>query len=274
MLRVYRLTLCLVLFGCVSLGALATPRYVTAGGTITEIVFALGAGKDVVAVDQSSSFPYEATQKPMVGYYRDLAAEGVLSMTPTHLLAIEGVGRDNALKQIESVGVKVTVFDKPKDVNELKLLVKSVGKELGKVSEAETLVTHIEASLPKKSLAKRGSAVYLLSAGERGIMAAGEETVPDLIFSYVGLENVANTHSGFKAINLEALVTMQPDYILLPSHVFAHSGGKEAFCKQTNLRLLSAVRECRVLLMDSLLSLGMTPRLSKAIQQVDQFVGE
>ena len=50
-------------------------RIVTLGGTITEIVFALGAGERVVGVDASSSFPETVNQLPKVAYHRRLSAE-------------------------------------------------------------------------------------------------------------------------------------------------------------------------------------------------------
>lgn len=253
---------------------LATERYITAGGTITEIVFALSAGDKVVAVDQSSSYPRAATEKPMVGYYRDLAAEGVLSLAPTHLLAIEGTGRDNALQQMRAVGVDVKVYKKPVDVKGLISLIQDLGNDLDKTAQAEALITRVKNSLPEKAKDLRGKAVFLLSAGERGIIAAGTETVPDLIFSYTGISNLAAGHEGFKPLNTEALTAMQPDFIVVPRHTFMAAGGKQGFCKQPSLQLMKAVKQCKVLVMDSLLSLGMTTRLAEAISTVDAFAGE
>lgn len=64
----------------------ADARIVSVGGTVTEIVYALGLGPRVVAVDTSSVFPAEASALPQVGYQRTLAAEGVASQRPTLLL--------------------------------------------------------------------------------------------------------------------------------------------------------------------------------------------
>ena len=60
--------------------ALAKDRVISAGGTLTEIIYALEKQNSLVAVDQSSMYPQQATQLPQVGYYRDLAAEEMLSM--------------------------------------------------------------------------------------------------------------------------------------------------------------------------------------------------
>lgn len=250
------------------------PKFITAGGTITELVFALGAGDQVIAVDQSSQFPDQVKQLPMVGYYRELAAEGVLSFAPDKVLAIEGVGRKEVVKQIESTGVEVVIYKKPTDIDGLIALIQQLGGDLDKNTEAQALIAKFTASLPEVSAGNTAKAVFLLSASERGLIAAGMETVPQLIFNYAGVENIAAQHSGFKGINNEALVLQQPDFLVAPEHVVMGAGGKEKFCQSPNLSLLEAARDCRLLIMDSLKSLGMTPRLAEAISTVKSWQQE
>lgn len=249
-------------------------RLITAGGTVTEIVFALGAGDKVVAVDQSSQYPPQARKLPMVGYYRELAAEGVLSFSPKKILAIEGVGRKEVVQQIQSTGVEVVVYPKPKTTDGLVSLIQQLGKDLNKSTEAEKLISTFNASLPKRSDGNNAKAVFLLSAGDRGLIAAGMETVPQLIFSYAGIENLAAQHSGFKGINNETLALQQPDFLVAPYHVVMSAGGKDKFCQSPNLALLEAAQDCRLLIMDSLMSLGMTPRLAEAIAIVKNWQQE
>ena len=64
-------------------------RLVVAGGCATEIVYALGAGDRVVAVDSTSAWPPEARDLPRIGYVRALPVEGILSMEPDRLLAVD-----------------------------------------------------------------------------------------------------------------------------------------------------------------------------------------
>jgi len=252
-------------------------KLITAGGTITEIVFALGAGERVIAVDQSSQYPEAVKQLPMVGYYRELAAEGVLSFAPDKILAIEGVGRQEVIKQIESTGVQVVVYNKPTSTDGLVALIKQLGDDLGKAEQAEQLIAKFKASLPGENRSETTNntpstkAVFLLSASDRGLIAAGTETVPQLIFNYAGIQNIAAKHTGFKGINNEALALQQPDFLVAPRHVVMGAGGKEKFCQSPNLSLLKAAQQCKLLVMDSLQSLGMTPRLADAIATVKNY---
>ena len=112
-------------------------KLVVAGGTLTELVFALGAGDQVVAVDQSSLYPANVSELPSVGYYRDLAAEGVLSTGLTRLIAQEGSGRDAALKQIEAAGVQVNYYEKTVTVEGLFRLIEKLGQDLSKGHRAK-----------------------------------------------------------------------------------------------------------------------------------------
>ena len=48
-------------------------------------------------------------------------------------------------------------------------------------------------------------------------------------------------------------------------------GGKQAFCEQPTLRLLKAAQTCNLLVMDSLLSLGMSPRIATAINELNEY---
>ena len=249
----------------------AQKRIVSAGGTLTEIIFALDKQDTLVAVDQSSLYPKQATQLDQIGYYRDLAAEGVLSVRPTKLLALEGAGRAQALAQIEATGVELIHYKKPNSINDLLNLVKRLGKDLNANDKAQALVAQIKNSLPPKANTETHSALFLLSANERGLVAAGTDTVADLLLDYAGVTNLGATHKGFKVINNEVLAVKQPDFLIAPAHVVYSLGGKEAFCNQPTLRLLTAAKQCRLLVMDSLLSLGMSPRIATGIKELSDY---
>mgnify|MGYP002397398202 FL=1 len=68
-------------------------RIVSVGGDVTEIIFALGLGDRVVAVDTTSQYPPDAVkEKKSVGYMRALSTEGVLSVAPTLIVASADAG--------------------------------------------------------------------------------------------------------------------------------------------------------------------------------------
>lgn len=60
----------------------AAERVISLGGDVTEIVYALNAGQQLVAKDSTSTWPAAAQKLPDVGYLRQLNAEGILSLRP------------------------------------------------------------------------------------------------------------------------------------------------------------------------------------------------
>ncbi len=91
-------------------------RIVCIGGTITEILYALGAADRIVAVDSTSQFPAEALRdKRNIGYMRMLSAEGVLSVGPSLLLVMEGAGPPEAIDALVASPVPLLFIDDTPD---------------------------------------------------------------------------------------------------------------------------------------------------------------
>ncbi len=76
-------------------------RWVSAGGSLSEWVVALGGESKLVGVDTTSQHPQALKQLPSVGYQRQLAAEGVLALRPDILIGTEEMGPPPVLKQLE-----------------------------------------------------------------------------------------------------------------------------------------------------------------------------
>src|SRR5699024_4041737 len=74
---------CLLL--CTSL-ANAAGGIVSLGGSVTEIIYALGQEEQLIATDMSSLYPPEARELPQVGYYRAISVEGLVSTVPELIL--------------------------------------------------------------------------------------------------------------------------------------------------------------------------------------------
>ena len=75
------------------------------GGSVTEIVVALGQQHRLKARDTTSSFPPDVTALPDVGYMRALSPEGVLSVGPSLILSEEGAGPPEALDVIRDADI-------------------------------------------------------------------------------------------------------------------------------------------------------------------------
>ena len=82
-----------------------TSRIASVGGSITEIVYALGEEDKLAARDSTSVYPEAALKLPDVGYMRALSPEGVLSVNPTGILAVEGSGPRETIDVLKKASV-------------------------------------------------------------------------------------------------------------------------------------------------------------------------
>lgn len=247
----------------------ANDRIVSVGGSVTEILYALGAQQQIVAADTSSLYPQQVSQLPKVGYYRQLSVEGILAMQPTHLFAAMGVGPPEVLTQLSNAGVQVHVFEQARTVPGLLNMINEIGQRAGLQAKAEQLAKHVKDqlnALKKINIKPEQRAVFLMSAGERGIMAAGKNTVPSLIMKIAGLHNPYDNIDGFKPVSIESFLAIAPTQVLIAAH---RTGGLSAsdLCKQPALEKWAQAQGCNLHIVDALLFLGLTPRLPDAVAQ-------
>src|SRR5205823_2984355 len=80
-------------------------RLVSLSKQYSEIIYALGAEKDLIAVDLSSTYPPQIKSLPTVGYHRALSAEGIISVRPTTILHDNNVGPEHVMRQLEQLKI-------------------------------------------------------------------------------------------------------------------------------------------------------------------------
>lgn len=254
-----------------------SPRIVTAGGSITEIVFALGRGDWVIATDSTSMYPKEAASLTKLGYFRQLSTEGILAQQPTMLLGAEATGPSVALEQIAHAGVDVTTFNVDKNLSGLKRLVLDIGAKLSASDNAITLVHDIEKKVDQqkahyvdKTLAfnTQIKALFVVANNDRGITVAGKNTVPQALFDTLGIVNIGAAVEGYKVMSAESVLMQNPDIVIAAGHMLRGKSAKDALCTHHALAATFAGIHCLVEAVDSSISLGLSPRFDAALQLV------
>nr|WP_298685433.1 ABC transporter substrate-binding protein [uncultured Dongia sp.] len=195
----------------------AQQRIVCAGGAMTECVFALGAGNDVVAVDTTSLYPRAALSLPKIGYLRQLAVEGVLSLSPDIVLADRDAGPPNVLTQLKATGSILHQYQGPLSAEAVPDKVRFVGQVLDRAARAEEVASAISADLATLAQAvarveKRPRVLFILGT-VKGRMA-GRGTIADLVIKLAGGENVAGDFDSYRAVSVEGIIGPQPDFVL------------------------------------------------------------
>ena len=250
-------------------------RIVTLGGTITEIVFALGAGERVVGVDASSSFPAEADQLPKVAYHRRLSAEGVLSLEPTLVIATTEAGPPEAIEQLGSACPTVLVLPHEPTVEGAVDMIDRIAAALGARDRGAVLLRTLEEDLRQvRSLVPEAGPVakvlFLYARGQGTLMVAGQDTGADTMIDLAGGANAVQGYSGYKPLTSEAAVAAAPDVLLLMNSGLESIGGARKLWELPGLELTPAGQQGRVLSMDGLLLLGFGPRLGEAALRLNR----
>jgi iron complex transport system substrate-binding protein len=196
-----------------------TSRIASIGGSITEIIYALGEEGRLVARDSTSTYPEAAAKLPDVGYMRALSPEGVLSVNPTGILALQGSGPKEAVDVLKKSSVPF--IEVPDRFNHEGILekIRIVGKALGVEAKAEKLVAETDAKLTAAenqtaAIKERKRVLFVLSTQGGKILAAGSDTAADGIIRLSGAVNAVEGFSGYKGMTDEAIVGARPDVIL------------------------------------------------------------
>ncbi len=268
----YALLLCTALTSPV---AAEEQRLISVGGSITEIVYALGAAERLVAVDSTSSYPPAADKLPDVGYMRRLSAEPILALEPDLLLLIEDAGPKTTIDQLGAAGVRIVLIPDEPSLNGMHEKVRQVAAALDLASEGDALNSRIDEAqrgVARKlaAVTERPRVIFLLSVGNGAPLAAGKNTSAAGIIDLAGGQNALAQFSGFKPLSPEAAAAARPDVILVTERTLERLGGRKAILSRPELGASPAAAAGRLVALNGLLLLGFGPRTPEAVALLAQ----
>ena len=255
-------------------------RLVSIGGSLTEIIYALGEESRLVARDQTALYPEAALALPDVGYMRALAPEGVLSVSPTALLVIEGSGPPEALDVLSHAGVEYQSIPEAYSAEGVLAKVRAVGQALGVTDKAEALATELETALSAvaartASITERKRVLFVLSMDGGKIQASGTGTAADGIIALAGATNAIDDYAGYKALTEEAIIEAAPDVILMMDRGGDHAATDEQLIGNPAIALTEAGRNHAIIRLEGSYLLGFGPRTADAVSDlVDALYGQ
>ncbi|MEX3007416.1 hemin ABC transporter substrate-binding protein [Hoeflea sp. TYP-13] len=246
---------------------------VAIGGSVTEIVYALGEEDRLIARDTTSVFPAEATKLPDVGYIRALSPEGVLSINPDMILALEGSGPPEAFEVLKKASVPVVTIPESYDRAGIVAKIRAVGGALGVDGKAAALAARVEDDVrtAQKLAAKKADAkrvLFVLSLNGGRVMAAGARTGAAAIIEMAGGENAVSNIDGYKQITDEAVIAAAPDIILMMTRTGNHPLDEETVFAHPALAATPAAENRAIVQMGGQYLLGFGPRTAEAIRDL------
>lgn len=243
-------------------------RIVSIGSDVTEIVFALGRGEQVIAVDTTSQYPPEAVRMPNVGYMRALSAEGVLSVNPDLVLASAGSGPPEVLSALRHSGVPLVLVDYTPSARSVLGKVAFIAGLLDEKEKGKVLSQDLErqfAALEAKVAAIKihPSVLFVLSMAGGAIIAGGEGSSAAEIMKLAGARNALDGFSGYQPVSAEAVIAAAPEAVVM-MHSRNESVTPESFFASEPFSSIPAAAKKRLIKMDGTYLLGFGPRTPAA----------
>lgn len=193
-------------------------RIVSISPSMTELIFALGAGDRLVADTRFCLNPPAAIAKPKIGGVVDPDIEKILGFNPDLVVCSELTPKDIA-DQMDRLGLHSAYFRNSsiasllRDIIDLSNLLGVPERGVKLAGELHSQIDGISAPLKSLPPAQRPKVLFLIRADE--LFSAGRGTFPDELIQLAGGENIAaHAATAWPQLSMEAILTANPDIIL------------------------------------------------------------
>jgi iron complex transport system substrate-binding protein len=259
--------------------SLAAPaeRVISLAPSNTELLFAVGAGSQVVGRDPYSDFPAEAAAVADIGdTFVELNTELIISLEPDLVLAA-GITPPEQVAQLEQLGITVFWLGNPTDLEGLYANLETVGLLTGHEQDALAAVDALSARADAVTAAVSGvtekpTVFYEVDglSDSNAPFTAGAGTFIDLIINLAGGTNAAAALIDYAPMSVEELLVQDPDVILLGDSIYGAT--VEAVAQRAGWGSLSAVQNGTVYPFDDNLMSRPGPRLIDALEQLAELL--
>ena len=222
-------------------------RIVSISPTGTEILFAIGAGERVVAVDQFSYYPPEAPVTDLDGWNPNL--EAIASYEPD-LVVLQTNG--DLIAGLEALGIAVLAHDAPSVFDDVYAQIAQFGDVTGQADEAAQLAADMQAEIADLiAAAPDATGLTYYHELDNTLYSVTSGTFIGQVYGLFGLDNVADpadadgSHFGYPQLSDEYLVDADPDLIFLADTLCCGQNA-ETVAARPGWNQLSAVQEGRV----------------------------
>ena len=240
-------------------------KIVSLSPPVTEMLYALGAGKQVIGRDTFSDYPESAKALPDIGGgFGDYSLETIVSLAPDLVIA-GSINTPELVQSLEDLGFKVYYLANPSDLEGTFTSLQTLGTLSGHTQEADALVKTlgkrvdaVKAAL--KDISDKPAVYYELDATDPAKpYTPGPGTFYTALIETAGGINIGASLSGeWAQIGLEALLSMDPDLILLGDAQWGVT--PESIAQRPGWNTLTAVKNNRVLPFDDNLIARIGPR--------------
>ncbi|MEU8655456.1 ABC transporter substrate-binding protein [Actinoplanes philippinensis] len=252
-------------------------RIVSLSPTATEMLFAIGAGPQVTAVDDQSTYPAEAPKTDLSGFKPN--AEAIAAKDPD-LVVISG-DADGIVAQLGKLAIPVLVSPAAATLDDTYTEISDLGRLTGHPDEATALTEKMSTEIDTivKSVPARSKPLsYYYELGP-DLYSATSKTFIGSVFGRFGMTNVADAADpggklgGYPQLSQESLVKANPDTIFLADTKCCRQSA-DTVRARAGWSSITAVAKDRVYALDDDIASRWGPRTVALVQAVADAVAK
>lgn len=244
-------------------------RMVVLSPSLTEMIYAIGAGDQVIAVDSYSNVPDDAPVTELSGFRPNIEAIGEYDPD----LVVVARDRDDVVATLEGVGITVLVLSSADDIDDVYEQIGTIGVATGHADEAaavtDSMRSEIDAQLARAPQFEEPPTYYYELSGDYHSLTS--DTFVGSIFDAAGLVNVADTvdpaAGGYPQLSAEYILDADPDFIIV-----AHTDGSvptiEELASRPGWGSLTAIESESVIWLDPEVAARWGPRIVDLVTEI------
>jgi iron complex transport system substrate-binding protein len=185
--------------------------------SVTDTVFALGAGDDVVGISDYTEYPAEALKKPSVGDLISPSIETILALHPDLVIGVQPTGPMESIEQLERLGVPVFLVS-PHGLAGIMHSVATIGEALNRKPQADTLVARLQHRVDAVRERTQGlpRPKVFMPIWYDPIITIGKHAFTTEIIEAAGAHSVTDDlTTDWPQISLEILIARAPEALVL-----------------------------------------------------------
>lgn len=199
---------------------IATPtgarRIASLAPSVTETLFAIGVGAEVVGVSQYCDYPPQARRLPKIGSFLTPNIEAIVALRPTLVIGLPTSSDLREIRALQAMGI-ATLMVNDSSVAAIEASVENIGDAVGQPQAARDLVAQIRSRISaiEDRLARVQPRRVLMVVGHQPLVAVGPGTYLDGLLTLAHARNIAAfSKQSWPRLSLEFIVAIRPEVIL------------------------------------------------------------
>ena len=250
-------------------------RIVSLAPSVTEILYDLGLGDQIIAVTTFCDYPPQAMDKPKIGGYSNPSIESIVAMKPDLVVMIDDGNPIEIQDRLKKLDIKTYVF-RAKRLKELPQGIRDLGIVLGirdrafkRAAKVENVIHKYERQAQKSPPRYfRKKAIFIIQP--EPLIVAGPDTIIDDALKLLGLQNIASdATSPYPKYSIEEVIRQSPDIIFMGQGPMTREISKGLLRR---LGSVEAIKKARVYYTSESLY-RLTPKVISGIEEIAGYLG-